>query len=74
MSNDLITVPTFTFKQGDFYDEGFERPIQVLYLNSGSIIGLKQDDQTILVKVELLNKLVRAIKANLPEAKKALSR
>lgn len=64
---DLITVPTFTFNQGDpFAGEGnVERPIQVSFYNGS--IELKQDGEfdnpeTIILNPDCVDKLFRAIK------------
>ncbi len=60
----LITVPTFTFNQGDVYD-GAELPIQVSYYNNGDkpFIELVQEDKNInFTSIEQLEKLVKKVK------------
>lgn len=69
---DLITVPTFTFKQGDPF-EGGEYPIQVLYWND-DMVELNQKGNEVLIRAEYLRKLVKEIERHLPEAKKKLSK
>lgn len=69
----LITVPTFTFNQGDiFLGEGnAERPIQVNYY-SGSIElvqeGEYEDAGRIAILPEHLDKLFKAIKKHQKDA------
>lgn len=76
--SDLITVPTFTFNQGKlFIDTETELPISVDFYN-GTII-LRQDgdyDQQEEVKIHpaYFEKLVKAIRKNLPEANKYLKK
>lgn len=67
---ELITVPTFTFDQGDTY-EGAEQPIQVLYWNS-DLVELRQGKNEILLNDESINKLFKLIKKHLPEARQKL--
>jgi hypothetical protein len=68
----LITVPTFTFYQGEVFDfEGAERPISVDYYND--TICLRQDgdynqQEVIIIKPEYLDKLFKAIKKYKSEA------
>jgi hypothetical protein len=68
----LITVPTFTFDQGDPFDQDptSERPIHVLYY-SGTI-ALEQNGEQVLISPAHFEKLVKAIRKHLPEATKAL--
>lgn len=66
----LITVPTFTFDQGDVFEEG-EYPIQVSYYRDG-IIELSQGGQEFDIREQDLQKLFKEIKKHLPEAKKEL--
>ena len=73
MSEVLITVPMFTFKQGDIFDGG-ELPIQVLYWNGGDVIELSQEDNSVLLRTQDLKRLFRAIEKHLPEAKSKLSK
>lgn len=78
MKNELITVPTFEYKQGTHKDDNFqENPIRVEYYD-GSIC-LKQEghfteDETILISPEHLDSLFKAIKKNLTDAKVFLKR
>lgn len=71
---ELITVPTFTFDQGDIWDEqpDSERPIQVLYY-VGSIV-LHQNGQEILISPTHFENLFRQIRKHLPEANKRLKK
>lgn len=65
---DLITVPTFTFTQGDVFD-GRETPIQVLYWNQGDLIELRQEGNNgILINTDCIKKLTKLIIHHLPEA------
>ncbi len=72
MSNDLITVPTFTYHQGKHYDNSFdENPINVDFYNG--TICLRQEDayeeeECINISPKHLDALFKAIKKNLPEA------
>lgn len=70
---ELITVPTFTFNQGDIFnsDPQVERPIHVDFY-SGSIC-LRQDgeyetQEQILISPAYLDKLFKAIKKHQKEA------
>lgn len=66
---DLITVPTFTFNQGDVFsgeDLQAERPIHVDYFNGS--IQLRQDgefdeQEKILISDAFLDKLFKEIKS-----------
>jgi len=76
---DLITVPTFTFKQGNIFnaDPEVERPITVSYYNG--TIELLQDGEydqpeKILIHPSFLNKLFQEIKKHLPEALECLKK
>lgn len=66
--SELITVPTFTFQQGDpFSGEGSpEYPIQVLYYHT--CISLEQNGNSININYEYFEKLFREIRKHLPEA------
>lgn len=65
---ELITVPTFTFIQGDVFD-GRENPIQVLYWNGGELIELRQEGTNgILINTDCIKKLAKLIMHHLPEA------
>jgi hypothetical protein len=72
----LISVPTFTFNQGDIYgDADWERPINVDFYN-GSIV-LRQDgeydiQEEILIHPKYLDAIFRAIKKHKIEAEKLL--
>lgn len=66
----LTTVPTFMFN--DDYELTGECPTQVLYWNEGAMVELRQGDNEVYISIELLNKLVKQIKKNLPEATKFL--
>lgn len=69
---ELITVPTFTFNQGDqFIDSEFERPISVDFYD-GSIV-LRQDKENdiqnqILIHPKYFNDLLREIKRHKKDA------
>lgn len=65
---DLITAPTFTFKQGDIFtgDTNVEYPIQVIYYKD--TICLEQNGNSINIISEKLSALVKEIKNHLPEA------
>lgn len=75
---DLITVPTFTFRQGKHSDNSFEEnPIQVSFYNGS--IELRQEgefdqDESILISPKYLDALFKSIKKSLPEAKECLER
>lgn len=70
----LITAPTFQFKQGELYeDEGAEYPVQVVYFNDG-VISLEQNDNSIVLSKKWLDGLFKAIKKHLPEAEKELTK
>lgn len=77
---DLITVPTFTYYQGDIFngdDPECERPIHVDYYN-GSIC-LRQDDgynneNSISISPKYMDKLFKEIKKHLPDALVILNR
>jgi hypothetical protein len=79
--SELITVPTFTFHQGDpFLNDGTaEREIRVEYYQDDAI-SIRQDDpsdntyQEIIIKEAYLKKLFKAIEKNFPEARKALKK
>lgn len=67
---ELITVPTFTFSQGDVYD-GAEYPIQVCYYNDteDKLIVLNQEDRYVqFSSIKQLKKLVKEIEKHLPSA------
>lgn len=74
---DLITVPTFTFNQGDQF-EGAEQPIQVCYYNNQEgkpLIELNQDGRYInFTSIDELQELVKEIKRHHSEADKYLSK
>lgn len=65
--SELITTPTFKFKQGDIHDGG-EEPIQVIFYRDG-IIELNQDGQEIIIQEAYLAALYRKIKNLHLEAK-----
>jgi hypothetical protein len=71
---ELITVPTFTFDQGDAFsgNDNVERPIQVKYWNG--TIELKQNGETVLILPDYLESLFKEIKKHLPHANKALKK
>lgn len=74
--NELITVPTFTFSQGDVFD-GAEMPVQVCFFNNGKtkLIELQQEGRTInFTNLEQLKKLVKLVEKHLPEATSRLDR
>jgi len=61
----LITVPNFVFQQQS--DDGAgEQPIWVQYYNG--TISLEQDDNTVNILPETMDKLFKEIKKHLPEA------
>ncbi len=76
--NELITVPTFTFKQGKHSNDNFEEsPIQVSFYNGS--IELSQEgefdvDERVLISPKHVEALFKAIKKNMPEAKLWLER
>jgi len=76
MSNELITVPTFNFSQGDTFD-GAELPIQVCYYNGHDdlkMIELVQEEKSIqFTSIKELKQLVKLIERNLPAATNFLS-
>lgn len=66
----LITVPTFTFSQGEVYD-GHSYPIQVCYYNgvAGKVIELRQGDNAVeFFDVAQLGELLKEVKRHLPDA------
>jgi hypothetical protein len=68
--NELITVPTFTFSQGEIF-EGAENPVRVCYYNNGDskLIELSQEDRSInFSNLDQLKKLVKLVEKHLPEA------
>lgn len=76
--SELITVPTFTFRQGKNSDSTFEEnPITVSFYN-GSIElsqeGAFDTDEKILLSPNYIDALFKAIKKNMPEAKEWLDR
>ena len=77
MSNELITVPTFNFSQGDTFD-GAEHPIQVCYYNGlcdFKMIELVQEERSIqFTSIKELKQLVKLIENHLPEATKVLDK
>jgi hypothetical protein len=71
----LITVPTFTYSQGDTYD-GAEYPVTVCYYNNGddASIELTQGDNNInFTNLQQLKSLIKQIEKHLPEATKKLN-
>lgn len=72
--NQLITVPTFTFEQGDPWEQepDSERPIQVLYYDN--CISLEQNGESVLISPAHFENLFKAIRKHLPEANKALKK
>ena len=77
MHTDLISVPTFTFYQGDVFnsDIDLERPISIDFYN-GSIV-LRQEGEfdipeTINIHPAYFERLVKAIRKFKPEAEKLL--
>jgi len=73
---DLTTVPTFNFSQGDVF-EGAENLIQVCYYSNGvqPMIELNQDGDTVtFTDFAQLEKLVKNIRKNLNEAKQILNK
>lgn len=74
----LITVPTFTFRQGNHSDGTFEEnPIQVSFYN-GSIElsqeGQFDQDESIIISPNHVKALFRAIQKHTPEANEWLER
>ena len=73
----LITVPTFTFEQGDIH-EGYELPVSVLYYNgrdNDPMIVLSQEGREVLfTDLKVLKKLVRLIGEHQDEAKRKLNK
>ena len=74
---DLITVPTFTFNQGDIWNSEMEieRPISVDFYN-GTIV-LRQDgefeiQESIKIHPKYFEALVKAIRKHLPQAEAML--
>lgn len=74
---ELITVPTFTFNQGDMYqsDPDSERPIHVDFYNG--TICLRQDgefeqQEEIKISPKYLDRFFREIKKHLPDAEAVL--
>lgn len=79
MSNEinLITVPTFTFNQGDmFTDDQFERPVNVDYYEN--CIEIRQDgeykqQQSIKIHPKYVKDLFRQIVKHQKEAEEVLN-
>lgn len=61
MSNELTTVPTFNFSQGEFAEDNFELPITVRYYNT-NLIELEQEGKSIMLRIENVQKLASMIK------------
>lgn len=71
----LITRPTFTFNQGDPFneEEESEYPIQVIYWDE-DILTLKQEDNEVVIRKEYLKPLLKEILKHLPTAEKVLAK
>lgn len=61
MSSQLRTVPTFNFSQGELGEDNFEFPITVSYY-SDNIVELEQEGETVVIRVENLQRLTTMIK------------
>ena len=72
MKTELITVPTFTFNQGELGGIDWDYPIQVSYYNNG--VELIQEGNSVVVDYAHLNNLFKEIKKHLKEAKQILDK
>lgn len=72
--SELITVPNFTFEQGDIFEQDIdsERPISVQYYANG--ITLEQGGNEIIISPVYLDKLFREIKKHKPAADELLKK
>lgn len=74
----LITVPTFIFRQGTHSGEDFEENvIQVSFYNNGIEIsqeGNFTDDESVIISYKYLDALFKAIKNELPKAQEILKK
>lgn len=74
----LITVPTFTFEQGDVYsDAEHERPIHVDFYNGCICLRQKGEfdqDEEIKIHPQFLNALFKEIKRHKPDAELVLNK
>lgn len=73
----LISVPTFTFNQGDMLlDNEFERPISVDFYNGCIVLrqdGEFENQEEILISPKFLDALFKEIKKHKPEAEGLLA-
>ncbi len=73
----LITVPTFTFNQGDIF-EGAEPPVQVCFYNGTddkALIEISQEGRYVnFTSIDELKQLVKLIQKHLPEAEHKLNK
>ena len=72
MNNDLKTVPTFNFSQGEYGDQDYEQPINVAYYRN-DVVELEQDGSTIVLRIDQVQRLASLIKKYNYEAQKKLS-
>ncbi len=72
----LITVPTFTFSQGEIH-EGAEYPVQVCFYNNHDgkpLIELSQEGRYVnFTSIDELKQLVKLVQKHLPEAQHKLN-
>lgn len=68
---ELTTVPTFTFKQGEYNEADFELPIRVEYYIDG-LICLETEYGSVTIRKENLKKLLKEIEKHLPAAEASL--
>jgi len=63
----LKTVPTFNFSQGDYLEENTEIPLTVSYYHSG-IVEIEQEGNSIIIRIDHIQKLASLIKKYNTEA------
>lgn len=68
----LITVPTFIFKQGDFGEDNYELPVVVQYYADGVITLASFEGGEALVKKENVKKLFKEIEKHFPAAENSI--
>lgn len=76
-TTELITVPTFTFNQGEFGETDWEKPIQVSFYNGQielSQDGEYDDPERITLHPDHFMQLFKEIKKHFPEALEMLNR
>ena len=65
---ELITVPTFTFDQGDVFDldSGSERPVSVRYYDGS--IEMEQNGESIIISPKYAKALFKEVVKHMDEA------